>query len=110
VLISEDGLTITNRTLPLHVFYEGMVTRAARQSDDGSWTVTTEGIGNNVLPGASEENQKRGPEIFKTLDERMRGNIERHHNKAFVAAQRRAFGCREHLIYFGNGGGAHVEC
>lgn len=108
--ISEDGLTITNTTLPLHVFYDGVVTRAARQSGDGSWTVTTEGRGNNVLPGASEVNQIRGPDIFKTLDQRMRANIERHHIKAFVVApagaDNRHFG---RIDWPGVGGQARAE-
>jgi hypothetical protein len=108
--VSEDGMTITNSTLPLHIFYDGVVIRSARQSDDGSWSVTTEGLGNNVVPGASEENQKRGPEIFRSLDERMRANIEQHHTKAIIATPGRANSRRRgRLFWLGDGGKAYAE-
>ena len=84
--VSEDGLTITNRTLTVHIFYDGIIVRRAEQADDGSWTVTTVGEGNNVIPGMNILNQEAGPGIFSGLDRRMRENIERHHAKGIVTA------------------------
>ncbi|RWL94337.1 hypothetical protein [Mesorhizobium sp.] len=80
--VTENGLSITNRTLPEHLFYDGKITRTAWQAADGSWHVTTHGIGNNVVPGMSEINQWTGPDIFDALDRQMRENIGRHHGSA----------------------------
>lgn len=80
--ITENGLSITNRTLPEHLFYDGKITRTAWQAADGSWHVTTHGIGNNVVPGMSAVNQWSGPDIFNELDRQMRENIELHHGSA----------------------------
>jgi hypothetical protein len=77
--VSADGLTIVNRTQPLHIFYDGTVTRTATRNSDGSWTITTRGVGNNVIPGMNLLNKELGPGIFKDLDRRLRENIERHH-------------------------------
>lgn len=77
--VSADGLTIVNRTLPIHVFYDGQIERVATQSPDGSWRVTTRGVGNNVVPGAATINERQGPEIFDSLDQTLKENIERHH-------------------------------
>jgi len=78
-LVSADGLRIVNRTLPVHAFYDGQIERVATQSPDGSWHVTTRGIGNNRLPGAATINEEHGPEIFGRLDRMLKENIERHH-------------------------------
>ncbi|MGC2776790.1 MAG: hypothetical protein WA418_14275, partial [Bradyrhizobium sp.] len=94
--IADGGLTITNRTSPLHAFYDGVVVRSAKQADDGSWYVTTRGFGNNVIPGMSLFNQEEGPPIFDTLDRRMRANIERHHGKGVPALAMRRVDGRGH--------------
>ncbi|MEI9900802.1 MAG: phage portal protein [Hyphomicrobium sp.] len=78
-LVTVDGLRIVNRTLPVHVFYDGQIERVATQSPDGSWHVTTRGTGNNILPGAAAINEQHGPEIFDRLDRTLKENIERHH-------------------------------
>lgn len=88
-MVSDDGLTITNRTWPVHAFYDGVVVRWAQQADDGSWYVTTRGFGNNVVPGMNLLNQEQGPLIFNVLDQRMRDNIERHHAKGVLALSMR---------------------
>jgi hypothetical protein len=85
VAISDEGLTITNRTLPGHIFFDGVVVRSARQDSAGAWHVTTRGFGNNVEPGINLANQLVGPEIFNHLDREMRANIERHHAKGLRA-------------------------
>jgi hypothetical protein len=79
--ISADGLSIVNRTERIHLFYDGEVERTARQTEDGSWHVTTRGIGNNVIPGMNWINEWLGPGIFKTEDERMRNNVRAHHGR-----------------------------
>ncbi|RWM13815.1 MAG: hypothetical protein EOR74_34920 [Mesorhizobium sp.] len=56
--------------------------RRTWQAADGSWHVTTHGVGNNVVPGMSEIDQWSGPDIFNELDRQMRENIERHHGSA----------------------------
>jgi hypothetical protein len=61
--VTADKLSITNQTLPEHVFYDGKITRTAWQAADGSWPVTTRGIGNNEIPGMNKVNQWSGPEI-----------------------------------------------
>jgi hypothetical protein len=77
--MTADGLTVTNTTLPGHVFYNGQIMRTATQGPDGAWYVTTHGFGNNVEPGANDVNQYVGPEVFRTVDAQMRANIELHH-------------------------------
>jgi hypothetical protein len=77
--ISPDGLTIVNKTRPLHLLYNGKIERAARREKDGSWSMTTHGIGNNLIPGMNKINEELGPGIFDALDQRLRENIERHH-------------------------------
>jgi len=87
--VLDNGLTVINRTLPGHMFYDGMVERRATQTIDGAWQVTTRGIGNNVEPGMNGINQVFGPGIFDGLDRQMRANIERHHGrKSFVDSTR----------------------
>lgn len=80
--ISPDGLTVTNKTLPGHILYDGKIVRSASQGSDGAWYVTTHGFGNNVIPGMNVLNEKIGPQIFETMDEKMKDNIARHHSKA----------------------------
>ena len=82
--ITEDGLTIENRTREGHIFFDGVIVRRLTQSDDGAWYVTTHGLGNNVEPGMNVINQFAGPEIFNELDRQMRANIERHHGKGIL--------------------------
>jgi hypothetical protein len=77
--VSPDGLTIVNKTRPLHLLYSGQVERTGRREKDGSWSVTTRGIGNNLIPGMNKINEELGPGIFDALDQRLRDNIERHH-------------------------------
>lgn len=77
--ITADGLSVTNRTLDNHIFFDGQITRSAPQNPDGSWSVTTHGIVNNQIFGMSVANQYGGPVIFDLLDERMRENIRVHH-------------------------------
>lgn len=77
--ISEDGLTVQNKTRDNHILHNGQITRSATQNPDGSWSVTTRGIGNNVTPGMNIANQYGGPVIFGILDERMRENVRVHH-------------------------------
>lgn len=77
--ISPDGLSVRNRTLQKHIFFDGQITRSATQNPDGSWSVTTRGTGNNQILGMSVANQYGGPVIFDILDERMRENIRVHH-------------------------------
>jgi hypothetical protein len=79
--VGHNGLTITNYTAPVHLFYDGIVARGATQTDDGAWYVTTRGFGNNVVPGMNIINGEEGPAAFKILDQRLRDNIERHHAK-----------------------------
>jgi hypothetical protein len=81
--IADGGLTITNRTDPGHLLFDGKVIRHALQGEDGSWYVTTRGFGNNVTTGMNIPNQLFGPEIFTGLDREMRTNIEWHHGKGF---------------------------
>ncbi|MEQ1672896.1 MAG: hypothetical protein ABL893_18750, partial [Hyphomicrobium sp.] len=79
VSISPDGLTIINKTRPLHVLYNGQIQRSAQQMPDGSWVMTTRGIGNNVFPGFNKLNEWQGPKIFDTLDQQLTNNIRLHH-------------------------------
>jgi hypothetical protein len=77
--ISDDGLTIQNKTKENHIFHDGQITRYATQKLDGSWSVTTRGTGNNRTPGMNILNRYGGPVIFDIMDERMRENIRMHH-------------------------------
>jgi hypothetical protein len=87
--IEPDGLSITNRTEKGHIFYNGQVTRQATQNADGSWSVTTRGIGNNEEYAMSGVNQYGGPDIFDILDGQLRENIRLHHGtKKSVGFQR----------------------
>ncbi len=79
--ISEDGLTTQNVTKPGHLLYDGQITRKAEQNSDGSWSVTTTGTGNNVIPGMATANELAGPSIFDSLDQQMRQNILLHHGQ-----------------------------
>jgi hypothetical protein len=82
--ITDDGMTIENRTEEGHIFFDGVVVRKLTQTDDGAWYVTTRGFGNNVQPGTNVVNQLVGPEVFNELDRQMRANIERHHAKGIL--------------------------
>ncbi len=78
-IISTDGLTVTNRTYPDHILFDGQITRTAHQSEDGSWYVTTRGTGNNMYWGLNWVNQDAGPFIFDSLDQQLKDNIRAHH-------------------------------
>jgi hypothetical protein len=80
--ISLDGLTITNTTLPGHIFHDGQIVRSAQQAGDGSWSVSTHGTGNNQTPGMNYINEWFGPDIFNGIDQYLQQNIERHHGAA----------------------------
>jgi hypothetical protein len=80
--VSPDGLTITNKTLPLHIFYDGKIVRQLTREADGSWSVTTEGRGNNVIPGMNEVNTETGPDIFNALDKQLLEYVRQHHGSA----------------------------
>ena len=76
--VSPDGLTIVNRAIPgRHVFAGGQVVRTARMNEDGSWTITTRGFGNNYRVGADWANQLFGPGIFEEVDEELLETIMR---------------------------------
>jgi hypothetical protein len=79
--VSADGLTVTNTTRLAHVFYDGQIVRSAAQAEDGSWYVTTHGLGNNWTSGLAASNQEQGPQIFNYMDQQMRANIEAHHGR-----------------------------
>jgi hypothetical protein len=85
--IERQGLRITNTTRPGHVFHDGMISRTAWQAADGSWHVTTRGIGNNEELGMDKLNQWSGPDIFDQVDRQMRENMERHHGKSRIAGR-----------------------
>lgn len=76
-LVSDDGMSITNITMRLHVLHDGQITRTL-STEDGAWYVTTRGIGNNVVPGGASMNQWQGSKIFNYVDSQMRANIEAH--------------------------------
>lgn len=80
--ISNDGMTITNRTLRGHYLYDGKIVRTLLQGPDGGWYVITRGTGNNVIPGAAELNQLGGPHIFNEVDRQMRSYIMQRHRAA----------------------------
>lgn len=77
--VSADGLTTVNRTVPGPLLADGAVIRTAVRNPDGSWSVKTIGIGNNVDPELAPVNEFLGPYIFTNLDMQMRRNIQRHH-------------------------------
>jgi len=81
VTVSDDGLSITNKTRTGHVLYDGQVTRRLFQGEDGAWYVETRGTGNNAPAGLARVNQWAGPKIFDKVDEQMRRNIEAHHKR-----------------------------
>jgi hypothetical protein len=77
-IVSNGGLTVTNVTQRLHVFYDGQAVRTVFQVRDGAWYVKTHSYGNNMY-GTAGINQLWGPDIFDTLDQQMLSNIEAHH-------------------------------
>jgi hypothetical protein len=103
--ITDNGLTVTNRTREGHLLFDGIVVRSARQREDGAWYVTTRGFGNNVTPGMNVANQFVGPGVFNELDRRMRANIEQHHAKAIrEPAKRRVDGACGAALWRGGWG------
>jgi hypothetical protein len=77
--ILDDGLTIQNETIKGHLFHAGKITRTAKQAEDGSWSITTQGIGNNVTSGMNYMNEQFGPAIFNLLDAEMRLYISKRY-------------------------------
>ncbi|HJS17964.1 MAG TPA: RHS repeat-associated core domain-containing protein, partial [Anaerolineales bacterium] len=91
-----NGLMITNVTQPLHLMYDGQIERRAIQASDGSWSIVTTGMGNNVqIPFVPEGpsgleysqmtnvdfaplNQDLGPGAFHDLDGAMLNYIVGH--------------------------------
>jgi hypothetical protein len=81
--ISNDGLSISNRTLPSHALHDGRIVRTAYQDQQGNWHIRTHGYGNNegIFHRISARlNQTQGPEIFRTVDQGMAEDIRRHHS------------------------------
>lgn len=78
--ISDDGMMVTNSTLPGHPLHDGQIQRRVWQAKDGSWWATTRGVGNNEIWGMDSVNELAGPEIFGAVDAQMRNNIRQHHN------------------------------
>ena len=79
VAISADGLTTMNTTLPGHLLEDGAIIRTATQNPDGSWTVTTTGVGNNIYSLFNKLNEVVGPNIFRGLDQNMIRDIQLYH-------------------------------
>ena len=79
IMVSADGLTTVNRTVPRHLLADGAVVRTAIHNPDGSWSVKTIGICNNVDPELAPVDEFLGPYIFTNLDRQMRRNIQKHH-------------------------------
>jgi len=50
VVITNNGLTLTNVSEPTHIFHVGDVERSYSQDADGAWHVTTIGTGTNDTP------------------------------------------------------------
>jgi RHS repeat-associated protein len=77
--ISQDGLTLTNQSLPTHIFHDGTVVRSYTQREDGAWIVTTTGAGTNVWPliGPTVDlaNDVVGAPTFAIVDAQMRAYI-----------------------------------
>ncbi len=73
--VSGDGLTLINRTLPTHIFHDGLVERTYSQREDGAWIVTTTGVGTNVWPIVGPEidlaNEMVGGPVFTAVDTQM---------------------------------------
>ena len=72
--MSPDGLALVNVTLPRHVLANGEIRRYVYESH-GAWYATTNGIGNNIVPGGRLANQLFGPLIFEGVDYNMRSYI-----------------------------------
>jgi RHS repeat-associated protein len=68
---SNGGLTTRNTTLSTHILYDGVVIRTADQNERGDWVITTQGYGNNVVPGMDVANDVGGPILFNTVDTQM---------------------------------------
>jgi len=75
VYISPDGLTLTNRSLPTHIFHDGQVVRSYTQREDGAWVVTSTGTGTNVRPYVGPAidlaNDMAGAPTFTAVDAQM---------------------------------------
>ena len=80
--ISRDGLTIINQTIEGHIFHNGVIQRTAIKNSDGSWSVVTRGVGNNVEQGMNYVNELFGPSVFNNLDSSIRMFIRAFHQMA----------------------------
>ncbi len=71
--ITDDPLTIANRTRSSHIFHEGYVESTVYQLEGGNWYVTTYGVGTNdgysILPGSliDNANEQVGPIVFTAI-------------------------------------------
>ena len=79
VWVSPDGMTIINKTLMGHVFFDGQILRHASQAPNGAWFIETHGIGNNKNADLAFANRAQGPQIFRLMDQHLRMNIDQHH-------------------------------
>lgn len=77
--VSDDGMTSVNRTLPGHIFHDGIAIQKVYQGDNGAWYVATYSIGNNFQWHTAGVNNTFGPGLFDILDQEMRENIDAHH-------------------------------
>jgi hypothetical protein len=70
-IIAPGGLTLTNQSMPTHIFHDGYVVRSYEQQEDGAWTVTTTGGGTNVWPvigpAIDQVNDAVGPLAFPSV-------------------------------------------
>ncbi|MCI0550214.1 MAG: hypothetical protein L0287_04610, partial [Anaerolineae bacterium] len=75
VEIRNGGLTLINRSMPTHIFHDGLVERSYTQREDGAWVVTTTGYGTNVWPGVGTAidaaNDAVGAPTFTAVDAQM---------------------------------------
>jgi hypothetical protein len=75
------GATVRNTTLPGHILYDGQIIRNVSQGADGSWSVTTWGVGNNISPVAAWLNVRGGKATFNTVDAQMLDYTVKHHGE-----------------------------
>ncbi len=78
-VVSEDGRTIVNRTVPGHPLHDGETTRSLTINRDGSWIVRTTGVGNNesIVPGMNKINEWQGEKIFNEVDRQLKEYLDR---------------------------------
>lgn len=91
VYITNNGLTLTNHSLPTHIFHNGQVVRDYSQNADGSWAVTSTGTGTNAHgsmgPVIDQINDAIGPTTFDVGDTMMAAYIIRDQLPSYVVEQ-----------------------